>query len=210
LLRIDPGAARQLGGSPFLGRFAPGVSRDAGLAAVANDIKSLPNPYVTAAERPASVVSLVSIAGLPAALSGLLALIAVGTLAHTLASSTRRRLRDLAVLKTLGFIRRQVRQAVAVAGHHDRGDRAAHRAARRRRRRRGTISPLSAACCPRAAVPLAAIFIAMPGALAEANLIAAAPGQAAAHTARHRAQGRVRKGEPRHGVDVHRARTLAV
>ena len=37
-------------------RFAPGVSRDAGLAAVAEDIKGLPNPYVNAAERPANVV----------------------------------------------------------------------------------------------------------------------------------------------------------
>src|SRR6185437_16150725 len=113
LLRIDPGAARQPGGSPFLVRFAPGVRRDAGLAAVANDIKGLPNPYVNAAERPASVVSLASIAGLPVAFSGLLALMAAGTLAHTLASSTRRRRRDLAILKSLGFIPRQLRQAVA-------------------------------------------------------------------------------------------------
>src|SRR5204862_1982072 len=46
-LRIDPGAARQPGRLPFLVRFAPGVSRDAGLAAVAHDIKGLPGPYVT-------------------------------------------------------------------------------------------------------------------------------------------------------------------
>ncbi len=77
-LRIDPGAARQRGGLPFLVRFAPGVSRDAGLAAVAKDIKSLPNPFVFGAERPANVLSLASIAGLPAALSGLLALMAAG------------------------------------------------------------------------------------------------------------------------------------
>ena len=111
--RTDPGAAAQLGTLPFLVRFAPGVGRDAGLTAIAHDIKGLPNPFVAAAERPANVVSLAAIAGLPVALSGLLALIAAGTLAHTLASSTRRRRRDLAVLKTLGFVRAQLRATVA-------------------------------------------------------------------------------------------------
>jgi hypothetical protein len=184
LLRIDPGAARQLGGSPFLVRFAPGVSRDAGLAAIANDIKGLPNPYVNAAERPASVVSLASIAGLPVALSGLLVLMAAGTLAHTLASSTRRRRRDLAIFKTLGFIRRQVRQAVAwqattiaaialliglPAGVA--GGRWAWR-----------YLATQLGVLPEPAIPLTAILITILAALALANLIAAAPGQAAART----------------------------
>ena len=165
-------------------RFAPGVSRDAGLAAVAKDIKGLPNPFVAAAERPANVVSLASIAGVPVALSGLLALIAAGTLAHMLASSTRRRRRELAILKSLGFTRRQVRHAIAW---------------------QATIIaaialliglPAGVACgrwawrafaaqlgvLPEPAVPVAAIFIAIPGALVLANLIAAAPGRAAART----------------------------
>jgi hypothetical protein len=183
-LRTDPGAARQQGGLPFLVRFAPGVSRDAGLAAVSHDITGLPNPYVTAAERPANVVSLASIAGLPVALSGLLALIAAGTLAHTLASSTRRRRRDLAIFKTLGFLRRQVRQAVAwqattiaaiallaglptgIAG----GRWAWHYFA------------AQLGVLPEPAVPPAAILIAIPGALVMANLIAAAPARAAGRT----------------------------
>ena len=184
LLRIDPGAARQLGGSPFLVRFAPGVSRDAGLAAVANDIKGLPNPYVNAAERPASVVSLAGIAGLPVALSGLLALMAAGTLAHTLASSTRRRRRDLAILKTLGFIRRQVRyavawQATAIAGIAlliglPAGVAGGRWAWRYLATQLGVL--------PEPAVPLTAVVIAIPAALVLANLIATAPGQAAART----------------------------
>ena len=74
---------------PFLVRFAPGVSRDAGLAAITNDIKGFRTRVIIAAERPANVASLASIAGVPVALSVLLALIAAGTLAHTLASSTR-------------------------------------------------------------------------------------------------------------------------
>src|SRR4029079_1352536 len=62
---------------------------------------------------PRGLVRLPGGAGLPFAFSGLLALMAAGTLAHTLASSTRRRRRDLAILKSLGFIPRQLRQAVA-------------------------------------------------------------------------------------------------
>ena len=165
-------------------RFAPGVSRDAGLAAVANDIKGLPNPYVNAAERPASVVSLASIAGLPVAFSGLLALMAAGTLAHTLASSTRRRRRDLAILKSLGFIPRQLRQAVAwqattiaaialIIGLPA-GVAAGRWAWRYLATQLGVL--------PEPAIPLTAIFIAIPAALVLANLIAAAPGQAAART----------------------------
>ena len=49
----------------------------------------------------------------PLALSGLLALAAIGTLVHTLVTSIRRRRRDLAVLKTLGFVRRQISATVA-------------------------------------------------------------------------------------------------
>jgi FtsX-like permease family len=184
LLRIDPGAAQQLGGSPFLVRFAPGVSRDAGLAAIAKDIKGLPNPFVTAAERPANVVSLASIAGLPVLLSGLLALIALGTLAHMLVSSTRRRRRDLAVLKTLGFTRWQVQRAVAwqatiivaialLVGLPTGivGGRWAWR-----------VFAAQLGVLPEPALPLTTIVIAIPAALALANLIAAAPGRAAART----------------------------
>jgi uncharacterized protein YbjT (DUF2867 family) len=186
LARIDPDATRQPGGLPFLVRFAPGVSRAAGLAAVANDIKrlGLPRPYITAAERPAAMTSLASIAGLPAALAGLLALIAAGTLAHTLASSTRRKRRDLAVLKTLGFTRRQIRHATAwqattitaialliglptgIAGG----------------RWAWRVFATQLGVLPEPAVPLTTIALAIPAALAVANLIAAAPAQAAAHT----------------------------
>ena len=46
------------------------------------------------------------------ALAGLLATLALGTLAHALLTSIRRRRRELAVLKTLGFVGGQVRSAV--------------------------------------------------------------------------------------------------
>ena len=184
LARIDPGAARQLGGLPFLVRFAPGVSRDAGLAAIFNDLRGFAIPFIAAAERPANVVSLASMAGVPVALSVLLALIAAGTLAHTLASSTRRRRHDLAILKSLGFLRRQVRhavgwQATTIAATAlliglpigIAGGRWAWR-----------LYAAQLGVLPEPAIPLTAILIAIPAALALANLIAAAPARAAART----------------------------
>jgi hypothetical protein len=183
-LRIDPSAAEQAGSLPFLVRFAPGVSRDAGLAAVTNDMQGLPNPFIFAAERPGNVTSLARIANVPVLLSGLLALMAIGTLAHTLVSSTRRRRRDLAILKTLGFVRPQLRGTVAwqattlavialliglpvgIAGG----------------RWGWRVFAGQLGVLPDTVVPLVAIFVAVPIALIVANLIAALPGRAAART----------------------------
>jgi hypothetical protein len=199
LLRIDPGAARQLGGSPFLVRFAPGVSRDAGLAAVANDIKGLPNPYVNAAERPASVVSLASIAGLPVALAGLLALIAAGTLAHTLASSTRPKAPRPGDPENA-----RVRPVAApaggrVAGHHDRRDRADHRAARRSRRRAVgvALSRHPARRAARASRPAHRDPHRHSRRTGPGEPHRSSPGAGSrAHPGRHHPQNRIRKGEP--------------
>lgn len=114
----------------------------------------------------------------------MLALIAAGTLAHTLASSTRRRRRNLAILKTLGFTRRQLRQAVTwqattIAGIAlliglPAGVAGGRWAWRYLATQLGVL--------PEPAVPLVAIIITIPAALALANLIAAVPGQAAART----------------------------
>jgi len=49
---------------------------------------------------------------LPVALAAMLAALAAGTLAHMLTTSIRRRRRDLAILKVIGFSRGQVRSAV--------------------------------------------------------------------------------------------------
>jgi hypothetical protein len=61
-----------------------------------------------ASGEPREVQALSDISGLPALLGGVLALLAVATLAHTTISSVRRRRRDLAMLRTMGFVRRQV------------------------------------------------------------------------------------------------------
>ena len=171
-------ASTQAAGRAALPRpLRPGVSRDAGLAAIANDIKGFPNPVIVAAERPANVVSLASIADVPVAPSVLLALIAAGTLAHTLASSTRRRRHDLAILKSLGFMRRQVRHAVgwqattiaatALLIGLPTGIAAGRWAWRLFAAQLGVL--------PEPAIPLTAILLAIPSALALANLIAAGP-----------------------------------
>jgi FtsX-like permease family protein len=57
---------------------------------------------------PREVQALSDVSGLPTILGALLALLAAATLAHTLVWSVRRRRRDLAVLRTMGFVRRQV------------------------------------------------------------------------------------------------------
>jgi ABC-type lipoprotein release transport system permease subunit len=166
------------------GSLRPGLDRDAGLAAVAKDLKGIPNPFIFPAERPASITSLARIADVPVVLSGLLVLLAVGTLAHTLVTATRRRRRDLAVLKTLGFIRPQVRgtlawqattlAAVALLIGLPTGIAAGRWGWRIFAGQLGVL--------PDPMVPPLAIFIAVPAALFLVNVVAALPGQAAART----------------------------
>jgi FtsX-like permease family len=184
LLRIDPRAAEQAGSLPFLVRFAPGVDRDAGLAAVVEDLKGIPNSFIFPAERPASIISLARIADVPVVLSGLLVLLAVGTLAHTLVTATRRRRRDLAVLKTLGFVRPQVRgtlawqattlAAVALLIGLPTGIAAGRWGWRIFAGQLGVL--------PDPVVPPFPIFIAVPAALFLVNVVAVFPGRAAART----------------------------
>ncbi|MGH2795365.1 MAG: FtsX-like permease family protein, partial [Actinomycetota bacterium] len=64
-------------------------------------------------DTPADVVSFGRVRNLPLFLGSILGVVAAATVAYTVASSVRRRRRDLAVLKTLGFDRGQVRATVA-------------------------------------------------------------------------------------------------
>jgi hypothetical protein len=77
---------------------------------------SLPTNYgvtLTAAQRPAEIVNYRSMGITPAVLGLALAAGAVTALGLTLVASVRRRRRDLALLKTLGFTRRQLAATVA-------------------------------------------------------------------------------------------------
>ena len=121
---------------------------------------------------------------IPFALSGLFALAALGTLVHTLVTSVRRRRRDLAVLKTLGFVRHQISATVAwqattmvsislliglpvgvVVG-----------------RWAWTLFANAVGVLPVPVVDLSPLLIAIPVTLLVANLIALIPGRIAAST----------------------------
>jgi hypothetical protein len=76
---------------------------------------------VLSAVPPPEVRDLSGVSGMPLALALVLMVLASGIIAHTLLTSVRRRRRDLAILKTLGFVARQVQstvawQATAIAG----------------------------------------------------------------------------------------------
>jgi hypothetical protein len=72
-----------------------------------NELYSLP------AALPTSVVDLGRLRTLPLVLGVFFALLAAATVAHALVTTVRRRRHDLAVLRTLGFTRRQSRLAIA-------------------------------------------------------------------------------------------------
>lgn len=133
---------------------------------------------VVTAQRPADVRNYARIQSTPLALAAVLALLAVATIAHVLVTSIRRRRRDLAVLKTLGFVRRQVSAAVAwqatvlvvlalVLGLPV-GVAAGRWAWQLFARRLGVA--------PQARVPILAVVAAVPLALLVANAVAAVPG----------------------------------
>jgi putative ABC transport system permease protein len=90
-------------------RFAPGVSHQAAIKRLQS---RFPGDY-SSLDIPSGVEDFGRVSRLPLVLAGVLAALAAGTLAHMLTSSIRRRRRDLAILKTLGFGRGQVRAAVA-------------------------------------------------------------------------------------------------
>jgi hypothetical protein len=67
----------------------------------------------TTAVRPTEVGDFGGVNGMPIIVAALFAVAAIGMLGHALVTSVRRRRRDLAILKTLGFTRGQVAAAVA-------------------------------------------------------------------------------------------------
>jgi hypothetical protein len=106
-------------------RLRAGISEAAGRADVqrladgANGVFAA-DPNATGAsvallgvQRPAEIVNYRTMGDTPIILAGGLAAGAVLALALTLVASVRRRVRDLAILKTLGFTRRQLSAAVA-------------------------------------------------------------------------------------------------
>jgi hypothetical protein len=172
----------------FLLRYRPGANLAAAAAKITSALRASGCPVgsctvpAVADQRPGDIKNYASIRDTPLALAVVLAVLAIGTLAHVLLTGVRRRRRDLALLKTLGFTRGQVLGTVAweasafaavallvglplgvVAG-----------------RWAWSLFANAAGVSAAATVPFTTVLLAIPATLLAANLIAAAPGWEAA------------------------------
>ena len=187
--RLIPGDAGNPSRNPSAGpnnilvRLRPGAN----LAAVRRTLQRLVpgnGGSVSSVQRPAEIVNYRSMGTAPAFLGAALAAAAVTGLGLTLIASVRRRRRDLALLKTLGFTRHQL--AAAVAWQSSIAAAA------------GTLIgvPLGIALgrflwdlfarqinvVPQPTIPGMSVILITFGALALANIVAALPGRLAART----------------------------
>ena len=115
-VRLRPGV-NQAAGLRSLNQVASVLNRDSRSPAVESLVGDVGN-YVQLfsalpVQRPAEIVNYRSMGAMPAILASGLAAGAVAGLGLTLVASVRRRRRDFALLKTLGFTRRQLSGAVA-------------------------------------------------------------------------------------------------
>jgi predicted lysophospholipase L1 biosynthesis ABC-type transport system permease subunit len=110
LFKNDPNIHADTEQTPALVRLRPGVNLDRWLAGYKKPIRDLFT--INKRKAGAELLSLGRVSGLPMALAGILAVLAAGALAHALITSIRRRRKELAILKTLGFVGGQVRSAV--------------------------------------------------------------------------------------------------
>ncbi|MDP8937151.1 MAG: ABC transporter permease, partial [Actinomycetota bacterium] len=92
-------------------RFAPGLSGEAAVARLQERLGE--HAEIQPSSLPADVAYLRNVRALPKALAGFLVLLGVGALGHVLATAVRRRRRDLAVLRAVGFRPLQVAGCVA-------------------------------------------------------------------------------------------------
>jgi hypothetical protein len=188
-LKLGSGAVMTLAGADALSRtrlpvnvFLVRLRHPGDPAAIARLRREFPG-VVLPAVPPPEVRELQGVNGLPLILAFLLTLLAVGTIAHTLVTSVHRRRRDLAILKALGFVSRQVRatvawQATAIAATGlviglPLGVAAGRWA--------WTVLARGFAIEPVPVIPLL-VLLAVPAVLVLANVVAAVPARAAART----------------------------
>jgi hypothetical protein len=97
-------------------RYRPGTSLPAATGRLAASVTRAGCPpgicLLVSDQRPADIRDYTAVRDTPLVLGVLLALLAVGALAHVLVTSVRRRHRDLAILKALGLFRSQLRLVV--------------------------------------------------------------------------------------------------
>jgi len=94
----------------MLVRLAPESDRDAVLSRIHRAFAPLP---VLVASLPTDLISFGRVDDLPLLVAAVLGAMAAAVLAHTLVTAIHRRRRELAILKTLGFRRRQVAGTIA-------------------------------------------------------------------------------------------------
>ena len=180
LQRVQPGTPAL----QFAVRYRPGVDPDAARRSLLRTFgREVLAPYPGG-----EVGNLARVDALPYLLAGLLVVLAVGGLGLTLLGSVRSHRRDLAVLETIGFVRRQVMATVAwqatalavvaVAVGVPGGVALGRWTWRLVADNVGSVSP--------AIVPLGAVLLVVPATLVVANLLAGGPAWAA---------GRVRPSE---------------
>jgi len=165
-----------------LQRIAASADRD--LAAVPNGGGQGNSVSVVGVQRPAEIVNYRTTGAAPALLASALAAGAVIALGLTLAASVRRRRRDLALLKTLGFTQRQLVAAVAwqasVAAVV--GIVVGVPVGIALGRWLWDLFARQIYAVPDATVPVVSVVVVALGALVLANVVAALPGRSAART----------------------------
>src|SRR5207249_552311 len=104
-----PGAGPAIPRNMFFVKFRPGVDRAKAVAHIDDRV----NLYLVPTQRPSDLVNFGRVERLPGIGAAVIAVAAAAMLAHVLLTSLRRRRRDLAVLRTLGFTSGQLSQTVA-------------------------------------------------------------------------------------------------
>jgi ABC-type antimicrobial peptide transport system permease subunit len=167
-------------------RYRPGTDLNAAATRLTAAATAAGCPLLTCSvsndQRPGDIQDYAGVRDTPLVLGAVLALLAVGTLAHVLLTGVRRRRHDLAMLKTLGLTRAQLLRVVSWQAS------ALAAAALIVGLPLGVLVGRwawdlfagSAGVAPGADIPVLLVLLAVPAVLVLANLIAAGPGWAAA------------------------------
>lgn len=181
---FDPSAAGRLGQESAPGRLILGYAPGSDGEEVSARLRERFGQTVLHALPPNDVDQLERVSALPVAFSFLVAATALVTLAFTLALTVRRGRRDLAVLRTIGFVRSQLRSTVAVQATALVLPAAVLGAVLGLAAGRVAWSSVAEGLgAPVVAItPLSSLALVVVGALVLGNVIAAVPGRAAATT----------------------------
>ena len=195
---LFPAAALNQQGSPISGPNAvfvtvrPGVSPPVALRSLNRIDRDLSHPSggeapasgVVSVLRPAEIADYRAVGSTPSILAGILAAGAMGGLALTLVASVRRRRREFALLKALGFTQRQLAATVAWQSSVSAvvGVIVGVPLGVALGRWLWTLFARGISAVPEPSVPVLTVALVALGALAFANLVATFPGRIAART----------------------------